>query len=76
MLPKPGPIGPSLPAGTTTSMSSLAAPAVARASGPSAKEAYRSLTPITATLAASCAIPSSFGSTARSSPATTWSVRP
>ena len=53
MLPYPGPAGPSLPAGTTTSVSSRAAPKIARASGPSPKAAKGSVTPTTATRAAS-----------------------
>ena len=47
-----------------------------RASGPSANAAYGSTTPMSATRAASCASPSPFGSTAASSPARIWSVRP
>ena len=75
MLPYAGPARPSFPAGTTTSMSSSVAPATARESGPSAKDAYGSATPTSAMRAASKVSPSSFGSTAASSPATIWSVR-
>ena len=75
MLPKPGPAGPSLPAGVTTSVFSPTAPATARAAGSSAKAAYGAPTPTRATRAASWASPSPFGSTARSSPSISWSVR-
>ena len=75
MLPKPGPAGPSLPAGATTSVSSCSAPWIARASGESAKAAYETASPTSAIRAASWASPSRFGSTARSSPAISWSVR-
>ena len=68
-LPKLGPARPSFPAGTTTSMSSAVAPATACASGPSGKDAYGSTNPISAMRAASSVSPSSFGSTATSSPA-------
>ena len=51
------------------------APCTACASGSSAKAAYGSTTPTSATRTASCASPSSFGSTARSSPAISWSLR-
>ena len=71
-----GACGPSFPAGTTTSMSSWAAPATARATGPSANEANGSVTPTTAMRAASRTSPSASGSTARSRPASSWSVRP
>ena len=71
----PGRPAPSFPAGATTSVSSASAPAAARASGLSAKPANGSATPTSATRAASCASPSPFGSTARSSPASSWSVR-
>ena len=57
-------------------VSSRVAPSTARAIGPSAKLANGSATPTSATRAASCASPSPFGSTARSSPASTWSVHP
>src|SRR6185503_4563471 len=72
----PGPAGPSLPPGATTSVPSASAPLPALASGLSGNEAYGSTTPTSATRAASCASPSPFGSTAASSPASTWSVRP
>ena len=76
MLPYPGPATPSFPAGVTTRVSSRRAPATARAEGLSSNAAKGSATPTSATLAASSATPSAFGSTARSSPATSWSVRP
>ena len=75
MLPKLGPARPSFPAGTTTSVSSMVAPAIARGIGPSGKAAYGSTTPSSAIRAASCVSPSAFGSTAASSPARIWSVR-
>ena len=48
-VPKPRPARPSLPAGATTSVPSFVAPATARASGLSGKEAYGSTTAASAT---------------------------
>ncbi len=73
--PNVGPAAPSFPAGVTTSVFRSSAPWTACASGPSVNAAYGSATPRSATRTASCASPSPFGSTARSSPAITWSVR-
>ena len=73
--PNDGPAPPSLPAGATTSVFRSSAPCTARASGLSVNAAYGSATPTSATRTASCASPSPFGSTARSSPAISWSLR-
>ena len=73
--PNDGPAPPSFPAGATTSVFRSSAPCTARASGPSVNAAYGSATPMSATRTASCASPSPFGSTARSSPAISWSLR-
>ena len=73
--PNDGPAPPSLPAGATSNVPRSSAPCAALASGPSVNAAYGSTTPVTATRTASCASPSPFGSTARSSPASSWSLR-
>ncbi len=74
--PNAGPAPPSLPAAVTTSVFRSSAPCTACASGPSVNAAYGSVTPTSATRTASCSSPSPFGSTARSSPAISWSLRP
>jgi hypothetical protein len=76
MLPNAGPAAaPSLPDGTTTSVSSRSAPPAARATGSSGNAANGDASATSAMRAASWASPSPFGSTALSSPATIWSVR-
>ena len=74
-LPNAGPAGPSFPAAATVSVSSRWAPSTARASGLSLNAAKGSTSGTSAIRAASWASPSPFGSTARSRPASSWSVR-
>ena len=76
MLPKPTPELPSFPADATTSVPSLVAPSTARDSGLSVKAANGSTSGASATVAPSVTAPSPLGSTARSSPAISWSPRP
>ena len=75
MSPNADAFAPSLPDGATTSVSRTVAAATACASGESSKPANGSASASSAIRAASCASPSPFGSTARSSPATIWSPR-
>ena len=75
-VPKRAPVGPSLPAAATTSEPARAAPSAARASGVSPKAANGSETGATMTFAWSARLPSPFGSSARSMPASSDDVEP
>ena len=75
-VPKRAPVGPSLPDAATTSAPARAAPSAASASGVSPNAAKGSATGATITFAWSERLPSPFGSSARSMPASSEEVEP